>query len=176
MPRPPAPEREAGPLAGSIEAAEHRLASPFTSSGVEGPPGARASASSQSGSGINAGPSTPLGVNGGGRFLLALPVLALCLATGCADQCARGQDVSTRFALKASACGVSAGAAFDVKACQASLASCSASELSQVDRYLDCLDALPTCTGETSASFSAKVLACANDMLAVRAACFVLDP
>jgi hypothetical protein len=107
-----------------------------------------------------------------------LVVLALCLAAGCAgqDPCARGQDVSTRFALKASACGVSAGDPFDLQVCQASLPSCSATELSQVDRYLDCLDALPACTSDAPAAFSAKVLACANDMLSVRAACFVLEP
>jgi hypothetical protein len=110
----------------------------------------------------------------------ALELVALSLGLGltsaCADRCERGQDGSTRFALKAHLCSSSDAGAFDLEACRASLDACSAGELSQVDRYLDCLDALPTCTGATSAEFSAKVLACANEMLSVRATCFVLDP
>lgn len=104
---------------------------------------------------------------------LALFFLMATMVGACGDVCARAGEVTNSFVKKESACVATAAAVpFDEERCATSLTSCSSSDLSTVETYLDCLDALPACSSDDKASFSAKVLGCAGGMQSLAPGCF----
>lgn len=104
---------------------------------------------------------------------LALAFMVSVLVSACGDVCARAGTVTSSFVKKESACvPTSEVVPFDEDACATSLSACSSSDLGAIDTYLDCLDALPTCSSDDKASFSAKVLGCAGGMQSLAPGCF----
>lgn len=103
-------------------------------------------------------------------------IAALVTSCGPTDVCGRAQAINAQYREKHAAC-VSGDplpeAPFDTAGCTAAMQACSADDEATLQRYLDCLDALPACTPSTRARFQDAFLACANGMTALSSTCAV---
>lgn len=101
----------------------------------------------------------------------------IVLLSGCSvEVCTRSQTISDAWRTRHATCfsdGTEPAAKFDLDACNDSMNACTASDEQRLQGYLDCIEALPVCTPESRASFSADVMACSNDMSRLSDGCYL---
>lgn len=108
---------------------------------------------------------------------MRLAVLALLAAalTACGNVCDRGESTGRSFTEKAKPCfpgGSGPTLSFDKTKCDASVDKCTAKDVSNINKYFDCLDKLPTCKLDNTAEFNAAFLTCTSPMLQLSDGCF----
>ena len=107
------------------------------------------------------------------RWLLFALVLPAC---GPADVCSRAEQINVEYRERHAACIAGdpfPGTPFDVAACTDAIKTCSAADERTLQRYFDCVEALPPCTPDTRSDFQAAFLACANGMATLSSGCAV---
>lgn len=104
-----------------------------------------------------------------------LALLAALVLTACGNVCDRGASIASTFPEKTQPCFTSTSRpslSFDRMKCDQSLDKCTSKDLSNINKYFDCLDKLPACKPESTADFSAAFLACTGPMLQLSDGCF----
>lgn len=105
---------------------------------------------------------------------LAVGLLGLACSS-CADLCTQAQHTEANFQRRHSTCfadGSLPTPAFDPSKCDAAMRGCTKAEAAAVQQYLDCIDALPTCSVETRSTFNTDVLACTDALGQAGMHCF----
>lgn len=94
---------------------------------------------------------------------MALMLGAVAVLGGCGgDVCARLQNMGETLDQKTAACSTETFQSDTTEAqCRASLSKCTSDDQSKLNKWLDCIEALPPCrAGENKEDFDKKVLAC----------------
>jgi len=104
------------------------------------------------------------------RLLVAVSLTALSSACSL-NLCDRIEVTQTSLNEKVSGCtgNSSSSSTFNAESC--STEKCTSEDISAMNRYLDCLDALPTCTAATAEEFGSAITACAAKVPQLSAGC-----
>jgi hypothetical protein len=112
------------------------------------------------------------------QLACAVAVVALAL-TGCGGSfCDDSEDTGKSFYDKTKACpSLNDGSAYtapteaEKQQCEDDLKSCSDDDKKALSKFLDCVDALPTCTAATEQSFTNSFAGCALPLANISSAC-----
>lgn len=104
------------------------------------------------------------------RLLIAASITALSSACSL-NLCDRIEITQKSLDEKISGCTGNSGSASTFNSETCSTEKCTSDDISAMNRYLDCLDALPTCTTATAEAFGSEVTACAAKAPKLSAGC-----
>lgn len=102
-------------------------------------------------------------------------IVAACitvLASGCSlNLCDRLEVTQKSLDEKVAGCTGNSGSGSTFNAETCTTEKCSSEDISALNKYLDCLDALPTCTAATVEEFSAGLTACVGKIPTLTPGC-----